>query len=428
MEIVVPRGSVHVLLGPNGCGKSLLLDTVSGLHSDPNVTVLLDGKFMPSGYPYQRWKQGLRRLFQVPTLPGELSVEDLLEVSPSSENAPDSWKDEATALVDAAGVAAPERVGSLSFGQRRVVELCMAVASGRACLLDEPFAGLDDQLVTGARHLIRAAAERGQGILVVDHLSASHEWLYEQRHDWVFPQAPEPTNMPLLGKLLEAVSSRAPQRPLDRREFEITTLGIQDRHVIENAVFELGPGTALFVTGANGTGKSSLLRAIGGFPQPSASIRADVRSAVPGAFLSPQPPKLVDSLSVSENLRLMLSRGDTADSGDSQLAESLLRALGFQGSQLQQRAEVLSGGEASLVALVGACLSRCPVLLLDEPFESLTTRAIGDCMQLLRAVSNSGTAMVIATHPANNGHVMPAMLALERGGTTSGRFIGETLV
>ena len=432
LRIAVPSGTVHVVVGPNGCGKSLLLDTINGLNAADGVEVSIQGTRLSAASSYSRWKSGLRRLFQTPTLPDVVPVRAVLERSPSTRAAAAWWKAGAWALVDAAGVHSDAPLGRCSFGQRRVIELCAATATGSACLLDEPFAGLDQQLVDGGRRLVRSAAENGTSVLVVDHLSSSHEWLYEQRHDWVFPNAGATPQDDRFESLLVAVASRSPTAKVDLR-CEIKDLTIGSRTILRDAFIDIRHGTCLFVTGPNGSGKSTLLRAVGGFAQPTTKISVDLQGQADplSAFLSPQPPKLVDSLSVRENLELMIARRGRVDASDLELATALLSALGFADSRnISQRAEVLSGGEASMVALVGACLSRCGLLLLDEPFESLSTDALRKSVRLLRAACASGAAVTCATHPTSSGlgsGLADARLPLDRGGITSGHFSARSL-
>jgi ABC-type multidrug transport system ATPase subunit len=143
-------------------------------------------------------------------------------------------------------------------------------------------------------------------------------------------------------------------------------------------------------------------------------------------FLSPQPPKLVNELTVEENLRLMIGRVPLGEERLRASAMRLLKWLGFPVAFLRERAEVLSGGEAGMVALVGASLSGAKILLLDEPFESLSPQALSRALKLLRLVTGAGKSALVTTHNANLISLFgpSQVIDLTQKGVLSGAWVG----
>jgi ABC-type multidrug transport system ATPase subunit len=182
--------------------------------------------------------------------------------------------------------------------------------------------------------------------------------------------------------------------------WHIIQFGIGERSIIKDAELSLPRGSILLLSGGNGTGKTTLLRTLGSFQQPWEGVTEDLGLTLDNSlrvFLSPQPPKLVNVLTVKENIHLMISDRE-AKQYKLALAFKLLEWFGFDSNRFNKRAEVLSGGEAGIVALIGALLSSADVLLLDEPFESLSSKSTMQAIELLRIFSLAGKRIILTSH------------------------------
>jgi branched-chain amino acid transport system ATP-binding protein len=138
----------------------------------------------------------------------------------------------------------------------------------------------------------------------------------------------------------------------------------------------VGRGEVVALLGANGAGKSTMLRAISGLMAPkSGEIRflgQRIDGAPPARIVRlglahcPEGRRLFGSLTVAENLRLGAStRSDRSDvEADRERLYALFPVLKERG---RQQAATLSGGEQQMVALARALVARPKLLLLDEP-------------------------------------------------------------
>lgn len=429
MSLSVPRGSIHLLRGPNGCGKSLLLDAASGVVQLGGIKVTVVDHPLDGRSAYDRWRLGLRRMFQTPTLPQAVTVEEALTRAADAGETPSVWQSQVADFLVACAVPAGSALGALSFGQRRAVDLAFTLTSGVCHLLDEPFAGIRASAVPFAAELLRTAAARGASILVVDHSAESRPEMFTVCHDWVAAEAapsyPEGTQvtptMPLLAHRDFSLSD----------SWSIRELTIGQQIIAVDLSIILPVGTGIICEGGNGTGKSTLLRALAGVRQPWNGIHFQGESDLSpqAVFLSPQPPKLVDDVSVLENLRFMLGRFGRPPKTAVDRGREALRYLGLRSERLRQRAEVLSGGEAAIVALVGAVFSPCPVLLLDEPFESLSAAVLPRALNVLMRALDTGKSAVVVTHdPALIGSAAPhSVLNLTNHEPASGSIVGAML-
>ncbi|HEY6482672.1 MAG TPA: cytochrome c biogenesis heme-transporting ATPase CcmA [Steroidobacteraceae bacterium] len=175
-----------------------------------------------------------------------------------------------------------------------------------------------------------------------------------------------------------------------------------DRHVLRGLEFSVHPGECLQVTGANGSGKTSLLRTLSGlmYPEEGAvcwggvDIRKDlVTFCLDLAYIGHEPPLKVD-LSARENLhywvglRRALSRHEI-DSG--------LDRVGAQ--QWGARpVRTLSAGQKRRVALAGLALMGAPLWLLDEPNTNLDSEGQHLMTSLICEHVAGGGVVVAAVH------------------------------
>ncbi len=182
-----PAGRVTGLIGPNGAGKTTTFNACSGLLRPSAGRVCLFGTDVTAMAPASRAQRGLGRTFQRMELFDSLTVEQNVAMGREARLArsrplrqlwcPPSERKTVRAATEEAielcGLDALRRevAGSLSTGQRRLVDLARVLAGGfTMLLLDEPSSGLDTAETTRFGEIVtRVVAERGCGVLLVEH-------------------------------------------------------------------------------------------------------------------------------------------------------------------------------------------------------------------------------------------------------------------
>lgn len=175
-------GEIHALIGPNGAGKSTLIHQIAGsLRPDTGSIRFLGNDVGALGVP-ERARMGLGRTFQISSLTPEFSAlrNVMLAVQARQGSSFRFFKpvmrdrtltEPAMAMLERVGLAgrAPIPAAELSHGERRQLEIAIALALGsKAFLLDEPMAGMDPEgskTLTGFLDQLRAEAP----ILLVEH-------------------------------------------------------------------------------------------------------------------------------------------------------------------------------------------------------------------------------------------------------------------
>ena len=160
--------------------------------------------------------------------------------------------------------------------------------------------------------------------------------------------------------------------------------------VFQPVSFKLEAGGLLLVTGANGCGKTTLIRVLAGFLHPTAGgFTFDANSAAyVGHHLG-----IKDDLSVIENLRFI--RDFLGVSGRN--CKEVVIQLGL-GRVSDQLARTLSAGQRKRCALGRLLLGNSKLWLLDEPYSNLDQQGVGLVDNILTSHLSSGGACVLATH------------------------------
>ena len=163
-------------------------------------------------------------------------------------------------------------------------------------------------------------------------------------------------------------------------------------HVIQPLSIEIEAGPSTIILGANGAGKSVLMRLMHGLLAPS-SGRISWRSNGRQAMVFQRPVML--RRSALANVVYALELAGLADA--EKTAMEALKEVGL--AHLAHRpARVLSGGEQQRLALARAWALHPEVLFLDEPTASLDPSAAREIENIIRAFDAAGTKIVMATH------------------------------
>jgi ABC-type branched-subunit amino acid transport system ATPase component len=187
VSLAVRAGTITGLVGPNGAGKTSIFNACSGLVRPAAGRILLHDVDITRASPSQRARLGLGRTFQRVQLFESLDVRTNVRLARESalagrnplrqvvgRRADAREIDRATAdAIDLTGIAPyiDSPVEHLSTGQRRLVELARVLAGPfDTILLDEPSSGLDQAETAHFGEILRrAVAERGLGVLLVEH-------------------------------------------------------------------------------------------------------------------------------------------------------------------------------------------------------------------------------------------------------------------
>ena len=185
--------------------------------------------------------------------------------------------------------------------------------------------------------------------------------------------------------------------PLSLRDVRFTAGG---RSIIDGVSAEIAAGPATIILGANGAGKSVLMRLMHGLLRPTSGeiawhAQGPERLRRGQAMVFQRPVML--RRSAFANILYALDLAHVPAAGREQQAMDALREVGLA-DVAHRPARVLSGGEQQRLALARAWALHPEVLFLDEPTANLDPGATREIENVIKAFDASGTKIVMSTH------------------------------
>jgi len=182
VTLEVGKGERHAIIGPNGAGKSTLFHLVSGRIKPTSGAIRLDGRRIDALPPFEIYRRGLARSFQITNIFPKLSVYENLRCASlwSLGYRYAFWRpidglsdvrEQTEWLMGEIGLTSRRDVqaGVLSYAEQRALEIGVTVAGGASViLLDEPTAGMNASESAQAVTLIRKVSE-GRTLVMVEH-------------------------------------------------------------------------------------------------------------------------------------------------------------------------------------------------------------------------------------------------------------------
>ena len=178
LDFEVREGEILGVIGPNGAGKSTTFNLIAGAYPATSGEILFGKESILGLPPHKIAQRGILRTFQHNRPFDGMSVLDNVLVgahrlfkgnSRDEEAARRARAEELIQFVGLDGLARAE-VGTLSFGQGRLLEIARALAGEpRLILFDEPAAGLAPAELDRLSEIIRGIAARGIAVLLIEH-------------------------------------------------------------------------------------------------------------------------------------------------------------------------------------------------------------------------------------------------------------------
>ena len=186
----IERGAITGLIGPNGAGKSTTFNCITGVHAPDSGSVVLDGTDITGASPEAVANRGLVRTFQIARELPEMTVLENMMLGPKGQLGESLWQSvlpvirgrvikqekqlrrQAWELLEFFEIdhLAEEYAGTLSGGQRKLLELARALTTDPdLLLLDEPMAGVNPSLERKLLDRIHELRDQGYSFLLVEH-------------------------------------------------------------------------------------------------------------------------------------------------------------------------------------------------------------------------------------------------------------------
>ena len=434
----IEPGTVHALLGGNGCGKSTLIKILAGVTHADEGTIAVNGETCSAREitPELAAANGFRFVHQQPSVIADLSVAENIAFGrdlPLGRLGGIRWREvrrRAQAALDRLGseidVTAP--ASSLRPAGQAIVAIARALQDldhlGRGVLvLDVPTAALPAAEVATLMDAVRRYAAEGLSVLFVSHrleevleLASAATIL----RDGVVSSSLGPGEIEH-DRLVEGIvggavtlSGPAPSTARAGGVPRLAVAGLGGGR-LRDVSFELPPGEVVGIAGLLGSGRSSLLRVLFGFVAVErgeiridgelAPLRSVEEAIAAGIAYVPEDranDALFGALSVDENLSVVTTgdywrRGLLRRRAERRDSRELLSAFAIKAAGTEVPVTSLSGGNQQKVVLARWLRRPLRLLLLDEPTQGVDIGARAEIYEAIGRAASSGTTVLVAS-------------------------------
>lgn len=453
VDLSADAGSLTLVCGASGCGKSTLMKALTGLV--PQMTpgeldgvVRINGRNLADvaltdvGHLCSSVFQNPRTQFFCDTVAEELAF---CGENYGRERATLRQQSERAAKLMGISHLLERKLTTLSGGQLQKVALACALASGAPVLLaDEPTSNLDPAAISEVREALKVLKEQGLTIVVVEHRLHFLRGLADQvllmeggrvTRRWngaeffsmgqaqrrslglrtlVDPGPPETwvgqgqvgcrENQAGQGQAgcQEKQAGHQENREAAANPVRLSCRGLSFAYgaspVFEGLDADFPAGQITCIAGANGVGKTTLVRVLCGLAAPSSGTisldgvpasRKTRRSAC--ALVMQDTGRQLFSDTLAGELTIGASHA-SGQSGEQLLADFDLANLG------ERHPLSLSGGQKQRLVIAAARATGRPIVILDEPTSGVDARHLDSITATLRRIADEGAAVVVVTH------------------------------
>jgi simple sugar transport system ATP-binding protein/ribose transport system ATP-binding protein len=428
INLEIPAGAIHALVGENGAGKSTLGKIIAGALQHDSGSLLIDGQELSLRAPREGLNQGIAMMAQELLVVPHLTVAQnvFLGVEPRRGG----WinrrrlaqRYEQLAARAGFTLGAERLVGGLRVAEQQQVEIMRALSrDARMIVMDEPSQALAGADVESLHAIIRSLAAQGRTVLLVSHflrevleLADTITVMRDGRIVRTGPAAAETEAtliQGMLGRPLTAVYPPKSPAPSDAA----VALSVRDVSAsgVASVSFDLHAGEILGLAGLVGAGRSELARAIfgadrrlggavdlGGEPLPGTGPRTSLRRGLVMVPESRRDLGLLFSRSAVENVSLSSlsnhSRLGVVDRrSERAAARELLTRVSLTRASGESIVGTLSGGNQQKVLFARMLMCRPKVLIADEPTRGVDVGAKRAFYDLIVGLAAEGTAVLL---------------------------------
>jgi len=450
VKIQLMPGSIHGLLGENGCGKSTMIKTLSGVQQPDSGRILHNGKPVKISDPQVARDLGVATVFQEFSIVPTLSVGEniFLGNMPRSRLGVINWgkvhADAAQVLAEMDVDISPETItGALSVGEQQLVEIAKAIAmDARMIILDEPTAALGEDEIERLHALLRAMRAKGTAILYVSHRLDEVERIVDEvtilRNGRVVRASGETEiNITEIVNAMvgEDIGEHYPKERNATAEVVLEAVDLATNSGVRDVSFTLRRGEVLGLGGVLGSGRTEIARALFGTDELTAGqitlngktvrFRREIDAIRAGLALVPENRKfdgLFFNFRASGNVTAAslggLSRFGVLNlKAEEQATHDLIRDLEISTQAEEKTVNFLSGGNQQKIVIARWLFSDSDILILDEPTQGIDIGAKIAVYKLINKLTRAGKAIIFISSDHDELLAMSDRIAVVQQGT-----------
>lgn len=438
VDFKVYAGKVHALVGENGAGKSTLMNILSGVYTDYQGELLLEGRPLRFAGTADAQNQAVAMIHQELNLIPNLTVSQNIYLGREPLNA-FGLIDVSTMQAEAAILlkklhfdAGPDQlVANLRPGQKQIVEIAKALSlRAKVLIMDEPGSSLSEKESKLLFQLIKDLTQEQVGIAYISHkmqdVMQLADYITILRDGSVVEACPleqiseEQMVRKMVGREYQHFFVKR-QHSLGSKLLQVRNLSLQDsragdKYLLRDISFSVRAGEVLGIYGLMGAGRTELLQALfacyGGKTEGSILVEGSplklkntAEALNRGLALIPedrQSEGLVLAMNIQQNITLaslkdFLKNGLISFKKEREQSDRLRSRLKIKSYSGQQLLAKLSGGNQQKVVLAKCLLTKPKILLLDEPTRGIDIHAKNEIYKWMDDLAEQGLALVVVS-------------------------------
>lgn len=433
------KGKVNAILGENGAGKSTLMKILSGVYSDYEGQIVLNGETVRFAGTRDAQDAGIAIIHQELNLIPHLSITENVFLGQEIETIwgtldKKKMRSKTLELLQKLklNVDPETKLNELKVGQQQLVEIAKALLlDPEVIIMDEPTSAITDQEVETLFVIIEELKQQNKTIAYISHKLdelfriADYYIVLRDGKSIESGEMKGMTHDQLIQKMVgreifihpKTTTSSEKKEVFSVQQLSLKRSAKHPDFVFSDLSFTLQQGEILGIFGLMGAGRTELLETIFGlYPKltsgtmtvdgKTVSISSPLGAVHAGLALVPEDRKrngIVPDMDVKQNISLaslgyhVEKNGVLSNQAEADLATKYIQELGVKTSSSKQLIRHLSGGNQQK-AILGKWLATHPkVLLLDEPTRGIDIRAKSEIYKLILQLAASGLGIIMVS-------------------------------
>ena len=431
-------GKVNAIIGENGAGKSTLMKIFSGVYTQYDGEIILNGKPVRFAGTKEAEEAGIAIIHQELNLVPNMTIAENIflgrEITGSfGVLSKTKMYEVSKKLLKRLNLdISPEKeIAALKVGEQQLVEIAKALHSNASVIImDEPTSAISDKEVENLFSIINELKAEGKTIVYISHkfkelfAIADHYIVLRDGSTVDAGDMHEATQEKLIQKMTgrdiapqkSAVTIADAKELLSVKNLSLTHPELKSSF-LKNISFSLRQGEILGIYGLMGSGRTELMETIFGLhakfssgeivvQQKTKRIESAVDAIEAGIALVPEDRKLqglVLNQSIKKNISITIL--DTMqqfgimlnETKESHLAEGYIKKLSIKTSSGKTDVKNLSGGNQQKVVISKWLATNPKILLLDEPTRGIDVNAKAEIYALMRSLVAEGMGIVMVS-------------------------------
>ncbi len=430
VDLTIKKGEVHCLAGENGCGKSTIINVISGFYEPDAGTIEIDGKVYSKLTTQQAIDAGVQVIYQDLSVFPNLTVRENLALNMEvasgkklvSKRRFHEIALEALSKIDFQ-VDLDEMVENLTVADKQLIAISRALLNNaKLIIMDEPTTAITQKEVKNLFKVIRDLQKQGIAVLFVSHKLdevfeiAEHFTIFRSGKNVFSGKTAELDEKKftyyMTGRNIEEVAFEYKEKPDARTVLEVKNLSLKNG--FKDCSFSIREGEILGITGLLGSGRTELAQAIFGYNKAdSGEIYIDgkqveirsVKDGIANGIGYVPPERNVEGLfmdqSIADNISVV-KWNDYADKiglmNEKTIADVVnhwVGELSIKINDIYDNMHTLSGGNAQKCVLAKWLSTDLKVLILNGPTVGVDIGAKFDIYNLTKKLAGKGLAVII---------------------------------